>query len=42
MQSVGVKSQTSLFDYIVTNKSIKLDEEIKNISFSGGDRKSVV
>lgn len=36
MQSVGLKPQTSLFDFIITNKSIKLDEEIKNVSFSGG------
>ncbi len=36
LQSVGVKKQTNLFDFIVTNKSINLNEEIKNISFSGG------
>lgn len=36
MESVGLKPQTELFDFIITNKNIKLDEEIKNISFSGG------
>lgn len=36
MESVGLKSQTELFDFIITNKNIKLDEEVKNISFSGG------
>lgn len=36
LQSVGVKKQTNLFDFIVTNKSINLNEDIKNISFSGG------
>lgn len=35
-ESVGVKEKTHLFDYIVTNKSIKLEDEIKCISFSGG------
>ncbi len=36
LQSIGLKKKTDLFDFIITNKSIKLDEEIKNISFSGG------
>ena len=36
MESVGLKPQTELFDFIITNKNIKLDEEVKNISFSGG------
>lgn len=36
MQSIGIIPQTELFDFIVTNKNIKLDEEIKNVSFSGG------
>lgn len=35
-QSVGVKEKTSLFDLIVTNKSISLNEKIECISFSGG------
>lgn len=36
LQSVGIKDPTKLFDFITTNKSIKLTEEINNISFSGG------
>lgn len=36
MESIGLKPQTELFDFIITNKNIKLDEEVKNISFSGG------
>ncbi len=35
-ESVGIHTKDSLFDYIVTNKSIGLNEEIKCISFSGG------
>lgn len=35
-ESVGVDSQSKEFEYIVTNKSIGLNEEIKCISFSGG------
>lgn len=35
-QSVGLGEQGELFDFIVTNKSIALDEEIHCISFSGG------
>ncbi len=35
-QSVGIKEKTSLFDLIVTNKSIGLNEKIDCISFSGG------
>ncbi|MBO3443124.1 ethanolamine ammonia-lyase reactivating factor EutA [Clostridium sp. CCUG 7971] len=36
LESVGLRNQSELFDYIVTNKNIKLDEPIKCISFSGG------
>ena len=36
LESVGLRNQSKLFDYIVTNKNIKLDEPIKCISFSGG------
>ena len=35
-ESVGIRTQTSIFEMIVTNKSIALNEEIKCISFSGG------
>ncbi|MGL5379446.1 ethanolamine ammonia-lyase reactivating factor EutA, partial [Clostridium sp.] len=35
-ESVGVKPKSNLFNIIVTNKSIELNEEIKCISFSGG------
>lgn len=35
-ESIGLKAKSNLFDFIVTNKSIKLDEEIKCVSFSGG------
>lgn len=35
-QSVGIGKQTETFNFIVTNKSIELNEEIKCISFSGG------
>ncbi|RDY23500.1 ethanolamine ammonia-lyase reactivating factor EutA [Romboutsia maritimum] len=35
-ESIGLKAKGNLFDFIVTNKSIKLDEEIKCVSFSGG------
>lgn len=35
-QSVGLKPKDETFDFIVTNKSIGLNEEIKCISFSGG------
>lgn len=35
-ESVGIHPKDSLFDYVVTNKSIELNEEIKCISFSGG------
>lgn len=35
-QSVGLEKKSEEFDYIVTNKSIGLNEEIKCISFSGG------
>lgn len=35
-ESVGIKNKTSLFDFIVTNKSIELNEDIEYISFSGG------
>ncbi|MDK2564063.1 ethanolamine ammonia-lyase reactivating factor EutA [Romboutsia sedimentorum] len=36
IQSIGLKEKGNLFDFIVTNKSIKLNDEIKNVSFSGG------
>lgn len=36
MESIGLKAQTPLFDFIITNKSINIDEDIKNVSFSGG------
>ncbi|MCG4734960.1 ethanolamine ammonia-lyase reactivating factor EutA, partial [Casaltella massiliensis] len=36
LESVGIRPKSELFDYIVTNKNIKLDEDIKCISFSGG------
>lgn len=36
IQSIGLKEKDNLFDFIVTNKSIKLEDEIKNVSFSGG------
>lgn len=36
MESIGLKKQTPLFDFIITNKSISVDENIKNVSFSGG------
>ncbi len=36
MESIGLKKQTPLFDFIITNKSISIDETIKNVSFSGG------
>ena len=36
MESIGLKKQTPLFDFIITNKSISIDENIKNVSFSGG------
>ena len=35
-ESVGLREKEDLFDFIVTNKSISLDEEIQCISFSGG------
>lgn len=35
-ESVGIRPKSELFDFIVTNKSIELNEEIKCISFSGG------
>ena len=35
-QSVGLKEKTSIFDIVVTNKSIALKESIEYISFSGG------
>ncbi|SFA99189.1 ethanolamine ammonia-lyase reactivating factor EutA [Clostridium frigidicarnis] len=35
-ESVGIGNQSSEFQYIVTNKSINPNEEIKCISFSGG------
>lgn len=35
-QSVGLLEKEELFDFIVTNKSIDLNEEIQCISFSGG------
>ncbi len=35
-ESVGVRAKDELFDFIVTNKSIELSEDIKSISFSGG------
>lgn len=35
-ESVGLKPKDKYFDYIVTNKSIALENEIKCISFSGG------
>ena len=35
-ESVGIRPRSELFDFIVTNKSIDLNEEIKCISFSGG------
>lgn len=34
--SVGVREKEKYFDDLITNKSIGLDLEIKNISFSGG------
>lgn len=36
LESVGLRNKSELFDYIVTNKNIKLDESVKCISFSGG------
>ncbi len=36
LQSIGLKEKDNLFDFIVTNKSIKLENEMKNVSFSGG------
>ncbi|MDR0880714.1 MAG: ethanolamine ammonia-lyase reactivating factor EutA [Clostridioides sp.] len=36
MESIGLKCKGESFDFLVTNKSISLDEEIKNVSFSGG------
>ncbi|MDU5153056.1 undecaprenyl phosphate translocase family protein, partial [Clostridium sp.] len=36
MESIGLRKQTPLFDFIITNKSISIDENIKNVSFSGG------
>lgn len=36
LESIGIKQQSELFNYIVTNKNIKIDECIKCISFSGG------
>lgn len=35
-ESVGLRPKDEYFDYIVTNKSIALENEIKCISFSGG------
>ncbi|MEG2109256.1 MAG: ethanolamine ammonia-lyase reactivating factor EutA [Clostridium sp.] len=35
-ESVGLREKDSLFEYIVTNKSIALKEKIQCISFSGG------
>lgn len=35
-QSIGLMKKEELFDFIVTNKSIELNEEIHCISFSGG------
>ena len=35
-ESLGLEQKSKEFDYIVTNKSIGLSEEIKCISFSGG------
>lgn len=36
MQSIGLKEQTELFDFIITNKNINSNDEIKNVCFSGG------
>jgi ethanolamine utilization protein EutA len=36
VESIGLKEKSELFDFLVTNKSISLDEDIKNVSFSGG------
>lgn len=36
VESIGLKTKSELFDFMVTNKSISVDEEIKNVSFSGG------
>lgn len=36
VESIGQKTKSELFDFMVTNKSISVDEEIKNVSFSGG------
>lgn len=35
-ESVGLRQKTNLLDFIMTNKSIELNENIKCISFSGG------
>lgn len=35
-ESVGIRPKSELFNFIMTNKSIELNEEIKCISFSGG------
>lgn len=35
-ESVGLREKEELFDFIITNKSIALEEEIPCISFSGG------
>lgn len=36
VESIGLKKKSELFDFMVTNKSISLIEDIKNVSFSGG------
>lgn len=36
IESIGLKNKSELFDFMVTNKSISLIEDIKNVSFSGG------
>ncbi|MBS5788003.1 MAG: ethanolamine ammonia-lyase reactivating factor EutA [Clostridioides difficile] len=36
VESIGLKNKSELFDFMVTNKSISLIEDIKNVSFSGG------
>lgn len=36
VESIGLKKKSELFDFMVTNKSISLNEDIKNVSFSGG------
>lgn len=36
VESIGLKKKSELFDFMVTNKSISLNEDIINVSFSGG------